>query len=296
MLLGFFTYLKNLISRASIYCAGVIGVNLQYGYAGMLNLGIAAFSMLGAYVTAILVTKFDADFPSTIIASMLICVIVSIFIGLISLRTRGDYFALVTLGFGYVLYSIFLNYPLEPINGSLGISSIRRPSFGDFILTKESFFFLSLGFLVTIYLISKKILDSHYATVLRSIREDEDAAISLGKNPVNYKLSAFVLGAVFAGLGGSMYAYWATYIDPGSFGITESLYIVFAVLIGGKGNLFGSIAGGFLFILLPETLRFLDVPPNIIGGARQFILGLLLLLTILYRPEGIFKEKTKEFK
>ncbi|MEK6981358.1 MAG: branched-chain amino acid ABC transporter permease [Candidatus Micrarchaeota archaeon] len=292
---GIFVYLSSLISRASIYLAGVISANMQYGYTGMLNLGVAAFSMLGAYVTAILVTRFDADFLTTIIASIIVCVIVSIFIGLVSLRTKGDYFALVTLGFGYVLYSLFLNYQDEPINGALGIPSIRRPSFGDFILTRESFFFLCLGFLVILYFIANKILKSHYGTVLRSIRDNEDAARSLGKDADKYKLSIFVIGAVFAGLGGSMYSYWASYIDPGSFGIIDSLYIIFAVLIGGKGNLLGSVAGGFLFILLPEPLRFLNLPPNIIGGARQLILGVLLLLTILYRPDGIFKEKTKKF-
>lgn len=288
-------YLASLLGRAANYSIGTIGLNIHYGYAGLFNLGIIAFSAIGAYTAAVLVTRFHADFFLVILASMLLAAIAAFLIGIPSLRTRGDYFGIVTLGFGYVAYALLLNWNDEPIRGALGIPAIQRPViFGIPFTSFEMLALLSLIILAFVLMLAHFILNSPYGRILRAIREDEDAAMSLGKNTIRYKLSAFVLGAMFAGLGGALYAYWATYIEPRPFGVLESVYFLFAVLIGGKGNLLGSVLGAFIFILLPEPLRFLNLPPHLAGGLRQLLFGAFTLFIILYKPEGLLPEKSKQ--
>lgn len=288
------SYISSILSRAANYAISALGLNVQYGYSGLFNLGIVVFSLIGAYTTAILTTRFHADFFITILVSILLAAITAFLIGIPSLRTRGDYFAIVTLGFAYVVYSLVLNWNAEPIRGALGIPAIKRPViFGVSFATFEMLMLLSFAILALAFVLANRIANSPYGRMLRAIREDEDAAMSLGKDVVKYKLSAFMIGAVFAAVGGSLYAYWATYIEPRQFSVLESVYVLFAVLIGGKGNLLGSVLGGFIFILLPEPLRFLNLPPHLIGGIRQLMLGALLLFVVLYKPEGLIPEKIR---
>lgn len=288
------SYISSVLSRAANYAMSVLGLNIQYGYAGLFNLGIVVFSLIGAYTTAILATKFHADFFTTMLVSIVFAMIAAFLIGIPSLRTRGDYFGIVTLGFAYVAYSLVLNWNAEPIRGALGIPAIKRPViFGVSFNTFEMLMLLSFAFLIIAFALAGRIANSPYGRLLRAIREDEDAAMSLGKDVTKYKLSAFVAGAVFAAAGGSLYAYWATYIEPRQFGVLESVYVLFAVLIGGKGNLWGSVLGAFIFILLPEPLRFLNLPSHLIGGIRQLMLGALLLFVVLYKPDGLIPERIR---
>ncbi len=290
-------YLINTVTRAINYSMEVIGVNLHYGYAGLLNLGIAAIGIIGAYSTAILVTKFHADLLTVLLATIAFSAVAAFAIGIASLRSRGDYFGIVTLGFGYVVYSLVLNYNAEPIRGALGISGIKKPElFGIAFKTPEMFGLLCLAILAVLFLIARKLVDSPYGRVLRAIRDDEDSAMALGKDTMKYRLSVFVIGSVFCAIGSSLYAYWTTYVEPGPFGVLESVYVMLAALIGGRGNLWGSVLGAFLVILLPEPLRFINLPANLIGGIRQLLFGLLLLLAVLYKPEGLIPERTREHK
>ncbi len=289
-------YIASVVSRISNYALASLGANIQYGYAGLFTLCMAAFGALGAYTTAILVTQYHADFFSVLIASIIVVGVAAFLIGTPILRTRGDYFGIVTLGFAYIIFSLLLNWNGEPIYGSLGIPSISKPSaFGWQITTAESFAALSLLVLGIAFCISYLIGNSAYGRVLRAIREDEDAACSIGKNTTKYKMSAFIAGAIMAGLSGSLYAYWSSYIEPRSFSPIESVFVLFMVIIGGKGNPLGSIIGAALFVLLPEPLRFLNIPVELIGGIRQLILGILLLTVVLFHPQGILPEKINKY-
>lgn len=290
------SYISNILSRAMNHAVGALGLNIQYGYAGLFTLCFAALSAAGAYATAILVTKFSSDFFVVMPVSIIASVILGFLIALPSLKTRGDYFAIVTLGFSYVVYALLLNSNGEPIRGALGIPSIKRPtilgiSFNGF----ESFAVLSVVVLLIMYFLANKIVNSPYGRILRAMRDNEDAAISLGKDSTKYRLSAFIIGAVFAGVMGSMYAYWSTYIEPKPFGVLDSVYLLFTVLIGGQGNLLGSILGSAILMLLPEPLRFLNLPANLVGGLRQLLLGVIMLLIIIYKPAGLLPEKIRHF-
>ncbi len=290
------SYISSIVSRISNYAISTLGANIQYGYAGLFTLCTAAFTALGAYTAAILITKLNADFFTVLIAATLIAGIAAFLIGIPSLRTRGDYFGIVTLGFAYIIFSLLLNANGEPIRGSLGIPSISRPTlFGWEITNPETLTILSLLVLAIMVGITSKIGTSAYGRILRAIREDEDAALSLGKDTIKYKLSAFVIGAMMAGVSGALYAYWSSYVEPRSFGALESAFVLFTVIIGGKGNPLGSVLGATILILLPESLRFLNVPVELIGGIRQLVLGILLLAVIIYRPHGIIPEKINQY-
>ncbi len=289
-------YILNIFSRSCETAVIIVGENIQYGYAGLLNLGMEGLAMVGAYTTAIMVTNFHSDFFSVMFVSILLTTIVATIIGFLTLRSRGDYFGIVTLGFGYIIYSLVLNYNSAPVRGALGIPGIIKPIiFGISFQSAEMFALLSLLVLVIVYLVATKITRSPYGRILRAVRDDEDSAMALGKNSMKYRLSAFVMGGIFASIGGAMYAYWVTYVEPKPFDVIQSVYVLFGVLIGGRGNLLGSILGAFILLALPEPLRFLNLPPNLIGGIQQLLFGLLLLFIVIYRPDGILKEKMTHY-
>lgn len=292
-----FTYIASIYARAANYALGAVGISMQYGYAGLFNLSTIGFSAIGAYTAAILTVNFNTDFITNIIIAVLVGAIVSILLGIPSLKSKGDYFAVVTLGFTAVVYSFLLGYTDEPIRGSLGIAGIPAPSILGFSFNSfELLALLSTLLLVVVLLISHLIANSHYGRILRAIKEDEDAAISLGKNTEKYKLGIFVIGNIFCVLSGVMYAYWARYVDPKPFFVMDAVFLLFAVLLGGKGNTIGAVLGAFLYMLLPEALTFVGLPPQYIGSIRQLLFGLLLLIVIIYKPEGILPQKTKHYK
>jgi branched-chain amino acid transport system permease protein len=217
-------------------------------------------------------------------------IILSLIIAIPSLRLRGDYFFLATLGFQVIVFVILYNW-VGLTRGPYGIPGVPRPRFFGFGIDSLSAFFV-FSFLLTALtgLVIYLVLNSPYGRVLKAIREDEIVSASLGKNVPMLKVSAFALGAAFAAIPGALFAIYMCYIDPTSFTLTEAIFILSVIIVGGTGNFIGPIIGATFMVLLPEALRFLQIPDSIAANMRQIIYGVLLVVLMRYRPQGILGE------
>jgi branched-chain amino acid transport system permease protein len=227
--------------------------------------------------------------PSLIIAMILSGILAAVF-GVILSRFRDDYYALVSFGFNIIIYSILLNWEALT-RGPLGIPGIPRPEIFGFVFnTNLSFLFLSLGLALCVYLVSAGIVKSSFGRVLKGIREDEKVLAVFGYNTGVFKLVIFSLTAMMAGLAGGLFATYITFIDPSTFSLNESIFILAMIILGGMANLRGSVVGALFLILLPEILRFVGFPTDIAAQMRQVVYGALLVFLMLYRPQGLLGE------
>lgn len=283
-------YIFHILIIINIYIILVLSLNLIVGYTGLFSLCQAAFYGLGGYITAILMVHFGMNFFIALLIAIVAVVPISILISVPSIRLKGDYFILATLGFQIIVFSILYNW-ISVTRGPYGISGIPRPGvFGFEVSSIPSYFVLSFIFVLFIALIVWLLASSPYGRVLKSIREDELAALSLGKNVTFFKVSAFAFTASMAAIAGGLYASYVTYIDPTSFTLDESMLILAMVIIGGTGNIKGPIIGVILLTIIPEILRFTGMPDSIAPNIRQMIYGLLLILMMYYRPQGVAGE------
>jgi branched-chain amino acid transport system permease protein len=286
-------YVASVLALAAIAAFSAIGLGIHVGFTGLLNLGIMVFPAIAAYATAILTTQFGMGFFPAMLAGTSLSGAVAYLISIPALRTKGDYFAVATLGFGLIAYSIALNFR-DLTRGPLGISGIPKPEILGFVFADfESFFVLCAVLLAIVYLIVERLINSPFGRILRAIREDEDGCMALGKDTTKYKAMAFVLGAVVSSLSGSLFAHYSTYIDPSSFDYEDSVMRVFAVLLGGAGSLLGSVIGAFAIIMVPEPLRFIDLSPDSFAALRNLIFGLVMILMIIFRGQGLLPEKAR---
>jgi branched-chain amino acid transport system permease protein len=283
-------YLVHLAILFAIYAILGVGLNLVVGYTGLLSVTHAAFYGIGAYTTAIFLTKSGVGFFSSLILGIAIVVAVSFLIGVVLSKFKGDYYALGTFGFNAIIFAIFLNWQ-NVTRGSLGIPGISRPElFGINLVNNFNFMILVLFFLVLVYFTSRFVVNSSFGRVLKAIREDETAISVFGYNTLYFKLAIFVISAAMAAVAGSLFASYITFIDPSSFQLTESMFILAIIILGGLANLRGSILGALFLILLPEILRFIGFPSDIEAQMRQVVYGIILILLMLYRPQGLIGE------
>jgi len=267
-----------------------ISLNLIVGFTGLLSVTQAAFFGVGAYATAILLTTTGIGFFTSMLIGMIIVGIVSLLIGYVLSKFRDDYYALATFGLNIIIFSVFLNWE-ELTRGPLGIPGIHRPSIFGFVLSDNvAFLALAVVVMVIVYFLAHLITTSSFGRVLKAIREDEGALQVFGYRTLYYKLTIFVIGAMFAAVAGSMFASYITFIDPSSFVLMESIFMLSMVILGGLANLRGAVLGSMVIILLPEALRFVGLPSDIAAQMRQAIFGLLLILLMLYRPQGLIGE------
>ena len=283
-------YLLNLGIFAAIYAIAALGLQLHLGRAGLFNLGAIAFFALGAYGSAILTTALHVNGFLAMAIAAVISTAIALLIGIPSLRTRGDFFAIVALGFAFIVYSLALNLDWLT-GGSLGIAGIPPLAIaGVSFASIESFFVLSAAFAVAAFALMKfAIARSPFGLALAAVRDDENAALSLGRDSTRYKLAAFAIGSAFASIAGSLFAHYITYIDPSSFTLSATILLVAAVILGGSHSVAGAVVGTVLIVLLPEPARFLQMPEFAIGGIRQLIYSSLLLAVILLKPGGLFE-------
>lgn len=287
-------YLIHLVILFAIYAILGVSLNLVVGYTGLLSVTHAAFFGVGAYTSAILLTQWGGNFFISLIVGIALSVIISLAIGAILSRLTGDYYMLGTVGFNFIIFSIFLNWE-NFTKGPLGIPAIPRPSLalGNWqlaISSNISFLILISLFLLLIYLASQYIISSSFGRVLKAIREDEKAIQVFGYNTLYYKLAIFVISAAMASVAGSLYASYTSFIDPSAFTVMESIFILAIIILGGLANLKGSILGALFLIFLPELLRFVGFPTDIAGHMRQLVYGILLIFLMLYRPQGFLGE------
>ena len=283
-------YLIHLAILISIY--GILGLslNLVVGYTGLLSVTHAAFYGMGAYATGILLTTTGMNFFLSVIFGMLITAVLSLAIGYVLSKFKDDYYALGSFGFNVIVYSVLLNWQ-SLTRGPLGIPGISRPSIGGFTFSDNlSFLILAVVFGLLIYGACVFITKSSFGRVLKAIREDEQAIQVFGYNTLAYKLAIFVIGAVFASVAGSLFASYITFIDPSTFTLTESIFILAIIILGGLSNNKGAVLGAVCLILLPEVLRFVGFPSDIAAQMRQVVYGLILIFLMLYRPQGLVGE------
>ena len=275
-------YYLSVAYQAEMLICLAIGLNIVVGYAGLLDLGFAAFFAIGAYTTAMLSTIDNWPIIATIVPGILVAVVCSVIIGLPTLRLRSDYLAIVTLGFGEIIQTIANN--LGPTGGPTGIYGIPTLSIGSVIIqTASAYYYVFFILMVVFVFFSLRLRNSRIGRAWLCIREDEDAAQAMGIKIHRYKLYAYMGGAVMGSITGSLYAPALSAISPPSFGFSESLLILMAVAIGGMGSVWGAILGGGIVVILPEAFRQFS-------QGRLLVFGFILIVIMMTRPQGLFPE------
>jgi len=280
-------YLAHIIIIAGIYTILSLSLNLIVGYTGLAALGHIAFAAVGAYTSSLLALNLGISPWIGLLIGAVFASVLGAMVSYPSLRLKGDYLAIATFGLGVIVYSVAKNWVFLT-RGPMGLPGI--PSFSLFGLEFNNvwiFLCLVLVFVGITYLAIRNITKSPFGRVLTGIREDEIATEAMGKNIVKHKIIVFVVGAFFAGIAGSLYAHYITFIDPSSFTAMESITVLLMVVFGGMASLPGSVIGAAVLVILPELLRFLGMPSSIGAPVRQMIYGLLLIILMIWRPQGL---------
>jgi branched-chain amino acid transport system permease protein len=277
---AFGPYGTVILTNALLYTILALGLNVVVGYAGLLDLGYAAFFAVGAYSVGILTTEFGWNFWATIPVAVIVAMIAGVIIGGPTLRLRSDYLAIVTLGFGEIVRIAARN--LQITGAASGISGIEQPwLFGWHIARQVDFYYVFLVLAVIAVLTSVRLANSRLGRAWLYVRHDEDAAEAMGIDRVRVKLAAYIIGAIYGSIGGAFFAVNLTAISPQSFSFQQSTLFLMAVVLGGMGKIPGVILGAFVVVHGPELLRDL-------GSFRYLVFAIGLLLIMLFRPSGIW--------
>lgn len=285
-------YILHILVLLNIYIILILGANITVGMAGLLTLCQAAFYGIGAYIGTYLLMQLGLPF---IVIALIVSVVTALFslvISYASVKLKNDYFTLATLGFQMIVYAILYNW-VDVTKGPYGISGIPAIKlFGIWslkgVVPYAIFTSIVMLALVGVFVVLKK---SPYGRLLRAIRTDEIAVKALGRNAAMAKTRAFAISAAFSGIAGLLYASYVRFIDPTSFTLNESLFIICALFIGGLGNAKGSIAGALFVVILPEILRFVGMPDAIAAPLREIIYGIALIAVMFVRPKGLLGEE-----
>jgi branched-chain amino acid transport system permease protein len=310
----------RITNYAILYVLLALGLNIVVGFAGLLDLGYVAFYAVGAYTYALLASpQFGLHLPFWAILPIgaMVAAFFGVLLGAPTLKLRGDYLAIVTLGFGEIV-RIFLNNLSRPVNitnGPQGMAHIDPFSFGGFDFSKPEmllgiafsgpikYYYLLLALMVLILVVNVRLQNSRIGRAWEAVREDETAARAMGINTTHMKLLAFAMGASFGGVAGGMFSAIQGFISPESFVLVESIMVVAMVVLGGMGNIWGVVLGAVLLSFVPEILRWTVQPlqealfgrmlvePEVI---RMLIFGLALVLIMLYRPAGLLPSAVRK--
>ena len=285
-------YQTTIMTTALIYVVVGLGLNIVVGLAGLLDLGYVAFYAVGAYSYALLNHHFGLGFWAVLPIGAAMGFFFGILLGFPVLRLRGDYLAIVTLGFGEIIRLILENWN-EFSFGPSGIANIPRPGFFgmDFNLHQSQIYlyFVMIGMTVFTIFVVRRLQDSRLGRAWIALREDEVACQAMGIDKTRTKLSAFALGATWAGMGGVVFAAKTTFINPASFTIWESIIILCVVVLGGMGSIIGVIFGALVLILLPEYLRAFS-------EFRMLLFGIILVSMMVFRPGGIISSVRRVYQ
>ena len=287
----FSPYQTNIMTTALMYVVLGLGLNIVVGMAGLLDLGYVAFYAVGAYTYALLNYHFHWGFWAVLPIGGLIAAFFGILLGFPVLRLKGDYLAIVTLGFGEIVRLILENWG-EFSQGPSGISNISRPGFFGIILSLDEailylYYLMIILVLVTVFFVNR-LQNSRLGRAWIALREDETACQAMGIDKTKIKLTAFALGAFWAGIIGVIFAAKTTFINPASFTFLESAIILSIVVLGGMGSIAGVVLGAFILILLPEYLRFL-------AQYRMLAFGIILVLMMVFRPQGLIATNRRTY-
>ncbi|WP_422445007.1 branched-chain amino acid ABC transporter permease [Thermoanaerobacterium sp. DL9XJH110] len=265
-------YYLQILTVIGINIILAVSLNLISGYTGQLSLGHATFMGLGAYSATLLVLKLHLPFLVALILGAAVAAVFGFIIGVPTLRLKGDYLAIATLGFGEIMRNIILN--LKITGGPMGLRGIPKVT---------NIYIVVIAVVLTIFSLNR-IMNSRVGKSFIAIREDELAAEAMGINTTRFKILAFVLGAFYAGIAGGLYAFLFRYINPNIFGFMKSIEILCMVVLGGMGNTYGAILGAGIITVLPEFLR--SISPAV-SQYRMVFYGILLVIMMIVRPQGI---------
>jgi len=262
----------------AIWVVVTLGLNIITGYAGQFNLGIGIYMGTGAYTSAMLTTEAGWSFWAALPVALAAAILMGLMTGLPALRVREDFLATLTIGMVFVFESLLIYLPW--FGGPVGIAKIPPPRLFDTPVGRYGYLFLALAAALAAVLFARVLSRSWLGLAWESIREDELATDVIGIRPPRFKLYAFALGGAYAGLGGVLYAHFIRYITPYDFGFVPSIYILAMAVFGGLGTIRGAVFGAAFLTALPELFRFVQ-------EYRNFIYGSLLVLMMLYQPQGL---------
>ncbi len=282
-------YQTNIMTTALMYVILGLGLNIVIGLGGMLHLGYAAFYMIGAYTYAILNQNFGVSFWIALPLGAVIAMVFGILLGFPVLRLKGDYLAIVTLGFAEIVRIVMENWN-DFSSGPSGIANIPRPDFFGMKLSLQHatiyLYLITLALVLFTIFVVRRLENSRLGRAWEAMREDAIASESMGVNITTTKLTAFALGAFWAGMVGVIFAGKTTFVNPASFTLLESVLILCIVVLGGMGSTTGVIVGAMIIVLLPEYLRAFS-------EYRMLIYGGILVLMMVFRPNGIIQKVRK---
>ncbi len=290
-------YVIAIAVSASIYALMALGMNVIWGLAGMINLGLVGFFAVGAYVSALSSLKFGIAIAPAMAAGAVSAALVGVVVSLVTARLRGDYLAIVTLGFSETIRIIASN-EIWLTNGTDGLPRIPGPYRGQMPPEAFNLVYLAIAAIVVLiaFVLAERVAHSPFGRVLRAIRDDEQAVAVAGKHVVLFKVKAFAISAGMLGLAGALYGHYASYIAPDIFVPLLTLYITLALLAGGLGSNRGAVLGAFVVVFFLEVTRFITplVPGlgHVQGAAlREFLISVALIVILRYRPRGLIAER-----
>lgn len=280
-------YIFNLVIIIGIYFILGLSLQLTIGFTGLFNLGHITFFGVGAYVAALLTI---AQFPLgiSLLLAGVSAVFVSSFFSIFAIRLKGDYFALAALGLFFIFHSIVLNW-IDLTGGPFGISRITNSFLQDISFASNfTFFILVVLMFLFSFFVLQRIVNSPFGKVLESIRDCELAAMALGKNVFKMKFIAIGISAFFAGIAGGLYSQYLSYIHPSSFEFSQMIFILSIVFLGGLASLKGTFLSTIILVLIPELLRFFDLPFQFMSPLRNILYAFILLGILLYKSRGFY--------
>lgn len=290
-------YLLHISIYLSIYFILAMSLNIVVGYCGLLTMAHAGYFAIGSYAYALITLKLGLGIIPALILGVAIASVLSLAVSLPSWRLKGDFYILLTLVVQSLIYTLLHNWTkpgtevgtwVNLTNGPFGISGIAQPAIASIKFGTISSIAALCGLVAGLCaLFSWIILKSPWGRLLKSIRDDDLSARGLGKNPRKARLQAFAISCSMAAVAGALYASYVSYIDPNSASLDYSILILSMVIVGGVGNFRGPLIGAFLLIVMPEILRFINIPDAVAANIRQMAYGLLLVIIVHFRPQGL---------
>lgn len=282
-------YIIHILIFLQIYIILSLSLNLKVGFTGLLSLCHAAYYGTGAYIATLLMINYGLGFFNALILAIIFNIAINAIITTwMAGRLRKLYFSLGTIALQFVFFGLVYNWH-KLTKGPFGIPNIPRPViFGITLYTPLQFFLLTLVLTIITIVFFRWFSKTHLCKMIECTRDDEVWLTVLGKSPTYFKFVSISISVIFATLAGTIYASYISYIDPSSFTLDESILILTIILVGGTGNIIGPISGAFIYVLLPEILRFVDMPSAIAANARMIIFALILILIVRFKPNGLF--------
>lgn len=281
-------YVFHLATMSVIWSIAAVALNLVMGYTGLLSVAHGALAMVGGYTASLLVVERSANFWLALLAGALLAAVVGFFLGVLTLRLRGHYFAISTMAFGIVVALVLEKWE-SVTGGARGITyipppdSVTLPVVGTVEFTTDlSKYFLAVAILAVVVAVVRNLVHSRFGRALAAVRSNELVARSQGVNVVGHKLAAFTISAFIAGVGGTLYATYLAYLNPNDASLWTSFFILMYVVLGGMGTTWGPVLGAFFVVMVPEWLRLFD-------EYRVLLIGVLLIVTITFLPGGLMQ-------